>query len=139
MEVLCQSDYQDIYRIKDGVLLVINKFKYMSFENDEHPNVYAVNDRKRIYKKYKKGCQDALVELTISYTNKYRDWTIPEGTVLYHKHPVELVNKSEWEYQIKTTADLFGGNQSQIIELLQLIEKVIKEGVINVQEDSRSD
>ena len=29
MEVVCQCDYQDIYRIKDGVLLIINKFKYI--------------------------------------------------------------------------------------------------------------
>lgn len=27
MQTLCESEYQDIYRIKDGVLLVVNKFK----------------------------------------------------------------------------------------------------------------
>lgn len=29
MEVLCKSDYQDLYRVMDGVLLVVNKFRYI--------------------------------------------------------------------------------------------------------------
>lgn len=33
MEVLTQTEYQDIYRITDGVLLVVNKFSY----NNKYP------------------------------------------------------------------------------------------------------
>ncbi len=131
MEILCQSDYQDLYRIKDGVLLVVNKFKYMSFENDKYPNVYR-KDNKRIYKKYRKGCQDSLVELTVPYIDQYREWTLPKGAVLYGMRPIELIDKDKWEYQIKTTGELFSGNQSKVIDLLHLIEKIVKEGVNDV-------
>ena len=39
MEILCESDYQNVYRIMDGVILVVNKFECISFENDQYPSV----------------------------------------------------------------------------------------------------
>ena len=33
MEVLTQTEYQDIYRITDWVLPVVNKFKVVSYNN----------------------------------------------------------------------------------------------------------
>lgn len=33
MEVLAQTEYQDLYRISDGVLLVINKFKPIDYSD----------------------------------------------------------------------------------------------------------
>lgn len=31
MQVLAQTEYQDLYRIADGVLLVVNKFKPIDY------------------------------------------------------------------------------------------------------------
>lgn len=31
MEILAETEYQDLYRITDGVLLVVNKFKPIDY------------------------------------------------------------------------------------------------------------
>lgn len=126
VEKICESDYQSMYRITDGVLLVINKFEYMSFPDDQYPCVHRSNN-KRIWKRYTRGCQTDLVELTVDYQNKYRNWSIPKGTVLYDGHPVQIVPKSQWDYQIKTTGAAFSGNRSEMFMLLSRIEDIISE------------
>ena len=134
MEIICESDYQDIYRIKDGVLLVINKFDYMSFPFDEYPIVRLQCAQKGIkanYKRHAKGCQSGLDELTVEYTNKYRNWSLPKGTVIYHNRPVKLIPKEQWQYQIKTTGDMLSGNSSELINILEEIKHFVlakKEG-----------
>lgn len=63
MEVVCQCDYQDIYRIKDGVLLIVNKFKYIvDAEGFRYAHVFNVN--KTNSRIYANGCQKHLKVLT---------------------------------------------------------------------------
>lgn len=40
MEVLAQTEYQDLYRITDGVLLVVNKFIPINYVEDKYITVY---------------------------------------------------------------------------------------------------
>lgn len=126
IEKICESDYQSIYRITDGVLLVVNKFEYMSFPNDKHPYIYRKGN-KRIWKRYAEGCQTNLVELAIDYQDEYRNWFVPKGTVLYNCHPVQIVPKSQWDYQLKTTGTAFSGGRSEMLKLLSIIEDAISE------------
>lgn len=123
MEVLCKSDYQDVYRIKEGVLLVINKFKYKCNENGYRMFAYGIN---RINSKtYAKGCKDLKI-VTKRIVEKYG--TVYEiGQVIYQNYPVELVSKEEWNYQIKTTGELFNGNQNEMLKLLMIIDNIISE------------
>lgn len=123
MEVLCKSDYQDIYRVTDGVLLVINKFKYISFDDDPHPNVCS--DRKRIWKKYHMGCQDCLKELVVDYKSKYHNWSLSKGAVLYYDRPVIHADKKDWVYQIKTTGDSFSGDRDVLLDYICEIKQII--------------
>ena len=124
MEKLCESDYQNVYRIKDGVLLIINKFEYMSFPNDAYPHVYS---RKRILKQYAKGCQSELKKLTVDFTHPYEGWVLPKDSVVYGSRPVQIVPESKWDYQVKTTGTSLSGNRFEMIELLSMIDKVISE------------
>lgn len=126
IEKLCESDYQNVYRIKDGVLLIINKFEYMSFPNDAYPHIYK-SDNKRMWKQYAKGCQPELRELTIDYTSKYNGWFLPKGSIIYGSRPVQIVPESKWDYQIKTTGTSLSGNRFEMIELLSMIDEVISE------------
>lgn len=124
MEVLCKSDYQDLYRIKDGVLLVVNKFDYKKTDDGR---VICVNDRgRKNVKKYNDGCQDQLKTLKIDHECKYEQCVLEAGTVLYGAYAVELVTKENWDYQIKTTGDLFSGNHVDILELIDEIKKLIE-------------
>lgn len=92
MEVLAKTEYQDIYRITDGVLLIINKFKPMKIEGANYARVYYTNRSNS--KMYEKGCQNSLKRLTKEYRYEYDpEWSVPTGTVVYHNVPVEIASK----------------------------------------------
>ena len=55
MQVLAKTEYQDLYRITDGVLLVVNKFKPIEYGENKWISLFNPN-----VKSYKKGCQKQL-------------------------------------------------------------------------------
>ena len=120
VQVLAETEYQDLYRITDGVLLVVNKFKPIYYGEDKYVSLY---DPK--VKSYNKGCQKRLKILKEDYYKQYDDITVPKGTVLYYERPVELVDKSEWNYQIKTTGESLSGDFDEVTELLKSIFKIV--------------
>lgn len=128
MEILSQTDYQDIYRIKPGVLLIVNKFKRMEIEGVNNPRVLKL-DRNNC-KKYAKGCQDDLKQLTKKYIHEKSwiepEWSLPKDTVLYCDRPVVIAPEDQWEYQIKTTGDAFSGNRDDMKNLLTELLNVIE-------------
>lgn len=124
MEVVVQTEYQDIYGIADGVLLVVNKFRYIKYAMDTYPYVYP--DGKR--KSYDKYCQKCLSILKDDYYDKYHDLIISKGTVLYMNCPVQsITNKDEWEYEIKTTGSAFSGNAYVVENMLNEILRIVRE------------
>lgn len=120
VEILAETKYQDLYRITDGVLLVVNKFKPIDYGEDKYVSLY---DPK--VKSYNKGCQKHLKILKEDYYSKYEDVTVSQGTVLYYGRPVELARKDEWNYQIKTTGESLSGSLDEVTELLTSIIKII--------------
>lgn len=120
VEILAETEYQDLYRITDGVLLVVNKFKPIDYGEDKYVSLY---DPK--VKSYNKGCQKRLKILKEDYYKQYDDITVPKGTVLYYGRPVELARKDEWNYQIKTTGESLSGDFDEVTELLTSIIKII--------------
>lgn len=122
MEVVAQTDYQDIYRITDGVLLIVNKFIPIKYEGKEYFRVWKSKQRR-----YNKNCQEWLKVLQSDYYDEYDNITVPNGTVIYQDRPVVLsTNKADYQYQIKTTGESFSGNSTKMIEMLQNIIKAIK-------------
>lgn len=122
MEIVVESEYQDIYRITDGVLLVINKFRYIDYSPQTEWIVRLYNVK---YKSYNKNCQKQLKVLNED-CNIY-GITIPKGTILYNNFPVEIVpDKSDYEYEIKTTGNLFSGNSESMLKMLNEIISKIK-------------
>ncbi len=122
IETLCKSDYQDVYRIKDGVLLVVNKFKYIYKENGYIMLAYGVNRRNS--KTYANGCKDLKVVTKRIIESNGTVYEI--GQVLYHNYPVKLALKEEWDYQIKTTGDLFSGTSEEVLKYIEDIINIIK-------------
>lgn len=121
MQILAQTEYQDLYRITDGVLFVVNKFIPIEYENDKH--IYVWNAKQG---KYNKSCQDCLKILKADYTDKYDNIAVPKGTVTYNGRPIiSTTNKAEYEYQIKTTGDSFSGSSTQMIVTLKEIISLI--------------
>ncbi len=120
VQVLAETEYQNLYRITDGVLLVVNKFKPIYYGKDKWISLF---DPK--VKSYNKGCQKQLKILKEDYYSKYEDVTVFQETVLYYERPVELADKYEWNYQVKTTGEALSGDYHEITELLKSILKII--------------
>lgn len=118
MQILAETEYQDLYRVKDGVLLVVNKFVPMMIEDEKYPRVSGMN--KSNSRVYNKGCQKELKRLIKDYEHKYEPkWGLPKGTVLYYDRPViATTNKDDFRYEIKTTGSLFSGNSCKMKSML---------------------
>jgi hypothetical protein len=124
IEVLAQTEYQDLYRISDGVLLVINKFVPIDFSEKTTGFVKIYKSR---LKKYNKGCQDHLKVLDKDYFDKWATVTVKKGTVLYGGIPViKTDNKADWKYEVKTTGSSLGGNFDVIEDMLSSILRIIR-------------
>lgn len=126
MEVLANTEYQDVYRITNGVLLIVNKFLYKDYSKKTKRIVKVNNTGKDNCKTYNKGCQSCLKELKRDYLDTYATVTIFKGTVLYHGYPVEPTTKPEnYIYQIKTTGDAFSGDCSEVMDMIKSIREVM--------------
>ena len=123
MEVIAKTEYQNVYRVTDGVLLVVNKFKYM-FEQMS-PVDYSGQRRKMYHKNTK--------DLTINQKDKidyYKNF-VPKDTVLYHNYPVVAIdNQPDWTYEIKTTGNSLSGGFEAIEKLLNDILYTIRMGEV---------
>lgn len=130
MEIVAQTDYQDIYRITDGVLFIVNKFISIDYSNltDERIHIYRKEAK---YKTYNKNCQNWLKVLKEDYEYKYCPVTIPKGTVLYMDVPVICTNdKDKWKCELKTTGTAFSGDYSMMLEMINnVINCMIKSRV----------
>lgn len=125
MEVLANTEYQDVYRIVDGVLLIVNKFKRIIYDEDKY---FRVSFSKAKFKSYNKGCQKWLKVLKEDYHDEYSNITVPKGTVLCQDYPVKLTIKPEnYIYKIKTTGDAFGGDYTDMMTYLEMIAEIMKE------------
>lgn len=122
METVVESEYQDIYRVTDGVLLIVNKFRRIDYSSQTERCVILYEGK---YKSYNKNCQKQLKMLKKD-CNIY-GITIPKGTVTYNLFPVELVSDiNDYEYEIKTTGSMFSGNNESMLKMLNEIICKIK-------------
>lgn len=128
MEVLAKTEYQDLYRVTDGVLLVVNKFVPIEYENEKYFTVYSGEVKQG---KYNKGCQDCLKVLKEDYYDEYSRITVPKGTVTYIDRPVAPTdNQSDWKYEVKTTGNALSGDFDMIEMLLSSILYTIRTGEV---------
>ena len=129
IQILAETEYQDLYRVTDGVLLVVNKFKRIDYSKVTDKPVGSLYRAKT--GKYNKGCQDCLKVLKSDYHDTYADVIVPKGTVLYHGTPIEVTDdESEFQYQIKTTGDLFSGDVDEMENMLSDILYRIRQGKV---------
>ena len=116
MEVLANTEYQDVYRIVDGVLLIVNKFKRIIYDKDKY---FRVSFSEAKFKSYNKGCQKWLKVLKEDYHDEYSNISVPKGIVLYQYYPVEPTIKPEnYIYEIKTTGNAFGGDYNEVVDII---------------------
>ena len=131
MEIVVQTDYQDIYRITDGVLFIVNKFIPIDY-SDQTKEYIRVYGSKAKYKSYNKNCQNWLKILKENYEYKYCPVIIPKGTVLYMDIPVICTNdKDKWKYELKTTGTAFSGNYDKMLDMVTDVLDCMLESIKN--------
>ena len=123
MQVLAKTEYQDVYRVTDGVLLIVNKFTYM-FEK-RSPVDYSGRRRKL----YSKNTKDLVINQE-DVVDFYKNF-VPKGTVLYCNRPVIPTDDQwEWQYEVKTTGNALSGDYHVIENLLSNILYTIRTGEV---------
>lgn len=121
MEIVVQTDYQDIYRITDGVLFIVNKFVSIDYSDQTKEFVYVYSSEAK-YKSYNKNCQIWLKVLKEDYVYKYCPVVVQKGTVLYMDIPVICTkDKDKWKYELKTTGTAFSGTYDTMLEMLDTV------------------
>ena len=132
MEIVAQTDYQDIYRITDGVLFIVNKFIPIDY-SDKTKEYIRVYRSKAKYKSYNKNRQTWLKVLKEDYVYKYCLVVVPKGNVTYMGIPVICTNdKDKCEYELKTTGTAFSGTYDTMLEMLDtVINCMVKSQVRN--------
>ena len=129
MQRLAETDYQDIYRVTDGVLLVINKFKEQSgvMQRLSYAGWNQLYERnKKNIKKFHPQCQKELRIVEHGFTDKQTGIFLKKGTVLYNYRPVELIPENEWDYQIRTSDKSFSGTSEEMDKMLSDILFLIR-------------
>ena len=125
MEIVVHTDYQDIYRITDGVLFIVNKFIPIDYSDQtkEYIRVYRSEAK---YKSYNKNCQNCLKVLKEDYEYKYCPVIISKGTVTYMDVPVICTNdQDKWKYELKTTGSCFSGNYDTILDMITEVHNIV--------------
>ncbi len=132
--IVAQTNYQDIYRITDGVLFIVNKFVPIDYSNltDERIHIYRKEAK---YKSYNKNCQNWLKVLKEDYKYEYCPIIAPKGTVTYMDVPVICTNdKDKWKYELKTTGTAFSGNYDAMLEMLDNVINCMVKSRVRVKD-----
>lgn len=114
METIVKTEYQDIYRIKSGVLLVVNKFNSIRNESIS----YSIKS-----KPYNKLTQQ--LRITEEYCKTYKGNHCQKGTVTDGYHIYKLVVPNDYQYIIKTTGCEFNGKPNELIDYFEGIKEVL--------------
>lgn len=127
MEVIAKTEYQEVYRVTDGVLLVINKFTKM-YQNEYVHSCHCGTEKQNSRRKtYHKNTKDLYVQQYDEITWSGKE--IPKDTILYYSEPViASTNKYDWTYQIKTSGDSFSGDVNSVENMLSNILYVVRTG-----------
>lgn len=121
-EIVQKHEYQDIYRLCYGVLVVVNKYKHIS-------NGWYWNYTKKYKKKLEKiqGLKNCFKTTEDIELDKYDDnEIISKGTVIFEDRAIEpLIDKSKYYFELKTTGSCFSGNYEEFSRLLDTAKEII--------------
>lgn len=110
VEVVCQTEYQDIYRIKPYILLVVDKFTLGD------PVYYRSNHLSQYTKPYSKYTESGL--------RIDKDPDI--GKVYYYDRIAYLASSNNYRFKLKTSGDAFNGNVEEFCSLVECCNRIVK-------------
>ncbi|MBU7316006.1 hypothetical protein [Paenibacillus oleatilyticus] len=116
MEKIQSHEIKDIWRIQEGLLVEVHKYKTLGY------HIHSKKSEKRV-----KGCK-GLTILTEDYTDSYYKKTIPKGTLFYYSSPVEPVtDRNLFKIEIKSSGGSILGTITETEKVLRDLESLIKQ------------
>ncbi|MFE8701150.1 hypothetical protein ACFYKX_11145 [Cytobacillus sp. FJAT-54145] len=123
MQIIQQHSLQDIYRIQDGLLVVVNKYKSLSYYEPQ---------LEKVKKKKLKGISKAyelVEEVTVEKYYPTRQFvTYPANSLILHSKVVEpLTDPQDYYYEIKASGGTIEGNLETILQTQAKIQQLLEE------------
>ena len=129
IEIVQQHKIRDVYRITDGVLIKVNKFKqnerdgwYWSTTQKYKNQMEKVDGIKNCFKLKEDCVRPYWTPLGDGVSNS------PAGTIIFEDCPIEILDisqKEEWFYELKTTGQAFSGDYGEFEMLLDKVKKIL--------------
>ena len=127
MEEIIKSEYEDVYRVRDGITLHVKKYrkvcdtgtyKYKRIKSEDRGKLKNyIGDKNHRHCHLKVATEDVKVDNGFSWI---RDYTIePKGSVFDDDFLLEVVSPSFYRYEIKTTGNSFSGSVADMTEILE--------------------
>lgn len=120
-EIVQQHEYQDIYRLCHGVLVIVHKYEQVSH--------WLTGFKPSMGTKIKgiKNCYKLKDSLEESWTRKI----YPEGTIVLDGVVINPIDNSQnYRYELKTSGAYFSGNMEEFYKLLDNARKIINQNYI---------
>lgn len=109
VEIVCQTEYQDIYRIKPYVLLVVDKFTLGEVVHN------CSNHLSQYTRPYSKGTESGL---RVSKKNNNK--------VYYYDFVANVTTPNNYRFKLKTSGDAFNGNWIEFNNLLLDCNEIVQ-------------
>lgn len=133
MEEIIKSEYEDVYRVTDGVTLHVKKYRRKT--NTDGRYIYIVYDDAPKLKNYikgsnyrhcrlKKASEDVRIREGFGGASDYVEALA--GAVFESDVLVEIVPPNNYKYEIKTSGDAFSGSALGMMELVEDITTQIE-------------
>ena len=136
MEEIIKSEYEDVYRVTDGVTLHVKKYGKVRDEETGRYRCVKLEDLEKL-KSYIKGKNYRNCRLKSASEDVYIDngfWSgdytlAPKGSVFDNYFIVKPVSPNLYRYEIKATGNSFSGNVIQINKMVKDIMEVVNHEV----------
>lgn len=132
MEQVFTSDYEDVYKVKDGVMFHVKKYSRVRDEKTGRYRCIKLEDRMKL-KNYIKDKSYQNCCLKIASEDVHIDngfWSgeytlIQKGSVFDGDFIIKPVSPHFYRYEIKTSGDAFNGDIIQMNKMVKDIMEVI--------------
>lgn len=136
MEEIIKSEYEDVYRVTDGVTLHVKKYGKVLDEETGRYRCVKLEDLEKL-KSYIKGKNSRNCRLKSASEDVYIDngfWSgdytlVSKGSVFDNYFIVKPVSPNLYRYEIKATGNSFSGNVIQINKMVKDIMEVVNHEV----------
>lgn len=120
VEKITEHEYMDVYRIRDGVLLKVKKYKQ---SDTRHIGWHNIKEYKASLEKLT-GLKN-LYKVISDIECKYGSWKLSAGDIIFeNEHVIPTNNYMEYRYEVKTTGECFSGNWGEFGDIMMDIAKI---------------